>query len=139
MTPTPFLKSIIAAMALGASVADAGAAQTVARNWNSSQGGPVGCFVIRAESGPLQNIEVSSTQAGWVIVIDAASCPANGVIGSPIWVSQPLGNPGAGQYGWSWNAPPTVNFQNGVTVLVSSTGPYAYTAELTGFVSGTWP
>ncbi len=31
MTPTPFLKSIIAAMALGASVADAGAAQTTSK------------------------------------------------------------------------------------------------------------
>lgn len=124
---TPF-----AVLAAGAALGGVAQAQQV-QNWIAT-GAAASCLVIQAAPGSVDEIDVSSSAAGWAIVIDAAACPSNGAV-LPV-KAMPLGQAGAGQFAWSYAPPPALWFQNGVVVLVSSTGPFTYTAESTAFIMG---
>jgi hypothetical protein len=125
-------RCVLSSVLLAAGFASAASAQTVA-NWTATKA-PASCLVVKAAPGSVDEIDVSSTAAGWAIVIDAATCPSNGAV-TPV-KAVPLGQAGAGQYAWSYAPPPLLWFQSGIVVLVSSTGPFTYTAQSTAFIMG---
>ena len=116
--------------------APAARAQSVPRNWVASTAAE-SCHVVKAGPGGFDSLDVSSTSAGWVMVLDAATCPSNGVIASGLALVEPLGQAGSGQFAWSYDRARTpLWFINGVTVAVSSTGPFTLTLESTAFIMG---
>lgn len=91
--------------------------------------------VFKASAGILYSLMVTTTTAaGYVMVLDAASVPSSGSTVAPLYW-WPVGANSA--TGAPWNAP--VATTNGVVVLFSTTGPFTYTASATAFFAAQVP
>lgn len=89
-------------------------------------------LVVRAGSGYLSGANVTSgATAGYVMVIDSATIPADGAV-TPIRCVPLAANTGID---FDWRAAP-LRFERGAVVLFSSTGCYAKTASATAFIAG---
>jgi hypothetical protein len=64
------------------------------------------------------------------MLFDSTSAPADGAV-TPKWV-YPI--PAGGAINMDWSRP--LAFTNGITVVFSSTGPFAKTADATAYISG---
>lgn len=86
----------------------------------------------------LLGFTVAAPAAGFVMVFDAVSAPANGTV-SPA-ACYPIPTPGAGQ--WSSlsmaNTPIAVGVTTGITIVYSTTGCYTLTKSATAFISVIW-
>lgn len=91
-----------------------------------------GCLVVKASAGNLFTASGVAPAAGYIMVFNAASAPANGTV-TPTNVIQATA---AGT--WSLTFPAFGQFMStGITICDSSTGPYSLTAVTSGvFITG---
>jgi hypothetical protein len=90
-------------------------------------------LVLKAGAGNLYSFQVTSgASAGFVLVFDATSAPADGAV-TPKKCYQLAAN---GTLGASWIPGPPLNFATGITVSFSTTGCFTKTASATAFISG---
>lgn len=87
--------------------------------------------VLKASAGNLYGVSVTTgAVAGYVLVSDATSAPADGAVTPKFCFILPA----SGSLGVVWN-PPAV-MATGITVSFSSTGCFTKTASATAFISG---
>lgn len=105
----------------------------------SVAGAAVSGLVIKAAAGNLYNVYVTSTAAGWLMVFNSATVPADGATTSGIasgnlqdCFAVPANVTLAVNYG---PAPPEV-FSVGISAAFSSTGCAIKTASSTAFIHG---
>lgn len=88
--------------------------------------------ILRTSYGNLYSINCFSTAAGFLIVIDANSIPANGATLAPKFV---MSVPANGTLMYDWTDP--LRFMNGCVALFSSNAsPFIYTPSPTAYFSG---
>ena len=85
-------------------------------------------FTLKSQAGSLASLDANSSSATWLLLFDAASAPADGVV-TPIWSGQML----SGRVDQNWPTP--LAFANGCIAAFSSTGPFVKTSGPTGFIS----
>jgi hypothetical protein len=86
--------------------------------------------VLKASAGNLASLSVSlGAVAGWVMLFDATSAPADGAV-TPKY-AWPV--PANGVFDKDWQA--FASFATGITVVFSTTGPTTKTASATAFFS----
>ena len=87
-------------------------------------------LVMKGAPGNLMSLAVNSTGAGWLMLFDATSSPADGTV-SPKW-AYPIAAGGA--LNMAWLNP--LAFTTGIIAVFSSTGPFTKAASATAFISG---
>jgi hypothetical protein len=89
--------------------------------------------ILKASGGMLNSLSVTTgATAGYVMVFDSATLPANGTVTPKFcYGSLPATSGIAVSY-----LPYAVPFVNGITVAFSSTGCFTLTASATAFISG---
>lgn len=91
------------------------------------------CLVLKASPGNFYSLSGNIGAAGYVMVFDATSAPADGTV-TPKIVLQ---TSAAGTFSISYGGLPPAVFATGMTACASSTGPYTKTAYSTNvFMSG---
>ena len=85
--------------------------------------------VLKASGGNLYGVSGYIGAAGWIMLFDAASAPADGPVTPVTWLYVPQ----AGSWSLDWGATPQL-FANGIVVAASSTGPLTKTAYGTNTV-----
>jgi hypothetical protein len=91
-----------------------------------------GGFVVRAGSGYLSGANVTSgASAGYVMVFDSATVPADGAV-APIRCVPIAANTGID---FDWRAAP-LRFDRGAAIVFSTTGCFTKTASATAFIAG---
>jgi hypothetical protein len=93
--------------------------------------------VVKGSAGNLYAFEVSadatlSAAAWWIMIFNAVSAPADGVV-SPVKCYAMA--PGVTSLGASWGAVPAA-FSVGIVIGVSTTGCFTKTASVHAFISG---
>lgn len=94
---------------------------------------PAASWTLKNGGGNLYGLDVTSgTVAGYVMLFDTASVPADGAV-TPVkcW---PLA--ASSSLTQRWNGGPPLLFRNGIQVVFSSTGCFTKTGSATAFVSG---
>jgi hypothetical protein len=88
-------------------------------------------LALKGTAGSLVSLEVvAGATAGFVMVFDAVSAPADGAV-APKWVYPVAAN---GALNMAWGNP--LSFSTGIVAVFSSTGPFTKTASATAFISG---
>ena len=87
-------------------------------------------LVLKASAGSLCSLVASTTAAGWIMLFDATSAPADGTV-APKW-AYPLSAGGALNMAW----PNPLSFATGITAVFSTTGPFTKLASTTAYISG---
>lgn len=88
-------------------------------------------LVLKASAGNLYGLNVvNGTNAGYVMVFNATSVPADGAV-TPLKVYQ---LPANGAMNLSFDPP--IRFGTGISVAFSTTGAFTKTADATAFISG---
>lgn len=88
--------------------------------------------ILRTSYGNLYSINCFSTVAGFVLVLDQTSVPADGSAIQPKFV-MPV--PANGALAYDWTDP--LRFNNGCVVIFSTAStPFTYVASNTAFISG---
>ena len=85
--------------------------------------------VLKASGGNLYGVSGYIGAAGWIMLFDAASAPADGPVTPVGWLYAPQ----AGSWSMDWGVTPQL-FVNGIVVVASSTGPLTKTAYSTNTV-----
>jgi hypothetical protein len=86
---------------------------------------------LKSSAGNLYSLNVAaSTAAGWVMVFDAATAPADGAVQPKKVYDLAIGQARDFQF------TPPLRMAAGCTVVFSTTGPYTKTASSTAFISG---
>jgi hypothetical protein len=94
---------------------------------------PESSHVLKAASGNLYGFSViAGASAGYVLVLDTATVPADG----PVAPKKCYPLPATGVLAASWQPGPPVAFVNGITVVFSSSGCFSKTAQTAAFISG---
>lgn len=119
----------IASAANGLPVTIENASLTIAAATHTQTSALAATLVVKASAGTLYGLEVSadSTLAGeafWVMIFDATSAPADGAVTPAKVYAAPSGTL---QWGASFG-PGGVAFTTGISVAVSTTGPFTKTA-----------
>ena len=91
-------------------------------------------LVVKAACDPaigcrLIDFQVTGTVAGYVLVFDAASAPADGAVTPAKCFQVPVGTTGI-----QWAANP-LKFSTGIVLVMSTTGCFTKTASATAFFS----
>lgn len=92
----------------------------------------VSTLIAKAKGGLLCGLDVTTTtQAGWVMLFDSATVPADGGV-APLKAWR-IGTDASFHQGPDGFAP--LLFANGIVVVFSSTGPLTKTESATAFIS----
>lgn len=92
-----------------------------------------GARIFKTSGGNLYGLQVtSSTTAGYVLLFDATSVPADGAV-TPIKCYKLGGN---ATVVVSWLPGPVLRFVNGLVAVYSTTGCFSKAVENTAFISG---
>ena len=86
-------------------------------------------LVLKASAGNLYSLQASATAAGFIMVFNATTAPADGTV-SPA-ICYPVAANGAVTLSF-----PPAYFSTGITAVYSSTGCFTKTASATAFISG---
>jgi hypothetical protein len=87
------------------------------------------CHVFKASAGNLYSVSGTIGAAGWIMVFNATSAPADGAV-TPVAWAQPTSS---GSWAINYGTIPLV-LSTGITVCASSTGPLTKTAYSTNTV-----
>ena len=92
-----------------------------------------GAQILKSSAGNLYGFNVtSSTTAGYVMLIDSATVPADGAV-TPVKCYKLAAN---STIAGSWLPGPAARFASGIVVVYSTTGCFTKTVENTAFISG---
>lgn len=92
-----------------------------------------GTLVVKTTPGQLLSVTCTAgATAGYLMVFDAASAPADGTV-TPIWVSELIAINGS--YTFQAGAGPGLRCNTGISLAFSSTGPFSKTASATAFIA----
>lgn len=88
-------------------------------------------LVLKTSRGELRGLNVvAGASAGYVMLLDAATVPAAGAVAPKrCWAI-------AANASLDLEFPFPLQFLNGITVLFSTTGPFAYAVSATAFIAG---
>lgn len=91
-----------------------------------------GSHVLKTGKGALYNATiVTGATAGFLMLFDAASVPADGTV-TPAWPPIPVAANAAGLVSFD----PPFQFQNGMVVVFSTSGGFTKTVSTTAFFGG---
>jgi hypothetical protein len=92
--------------------------------------------VLKASAGNLYNAYATSTVAGYLLIFNATSAPADGAVTPQDCVPGALTQTGIYAASINYNPGPAEPFTTGVTLVWSSTGCFTKTASATAFLHG---
>ena len=125
------LLSIITLCMMAACVTEADAAPIGNPIASSQTATAASSLVLKASGGILNSLQANnSSTAGYLLVFDAASAPADGTV-TPTFCYEMAANTTL-QETWTYG----VSFVTGITLVYSSTGCFSKTASATAFLAG---
>jgi hypothetical protein len=92
--------------------------------------------VLKASAGNLYNAYATSTVAGYLMIFNSTSAPADGAVTPQDCIPSSLTQAGIYAASINYNPGPIEPFTIGITVVWSSTGCFTKTASATAFIHG---
>jgi hypothetical protein len=92
--------------------------------------------VLKAGAGNLYNAYATSTVAGYLLIFNATSAPADGAVTPQNCIPGALTQSGIYAASINYNPGPMEIFTTGITASWSSTGCFTKTASATAFIHG---
>lgn len=90
-----------------------------------------GSLIAKASAGTFYSVLLSSSVGGYAMIFDSATVPADGAV-TPRWVWPILANT---PYTFTSSPNPSLPFASGITIVISTTGPYTKTISATGAIT----